>query len=659
NPEKSSSELETSENSDASSDDAVAGSISSSSGSRYYYLFDYASAFWAQHATTGELPVEIRQFLARNPRIWLLTTSKYDFYAFLRGASRNIEFLEVRHGCEIAAFYGIHDELQKLCSRIGEAEVLHDRCNAALNLAVSNGQTRSVEILLDYGANINSEDKYRRTALLTASEMENLNLVQLLLDRGFDKEARSSTGRNALLRAVEESHESCVLALLDCGADVNSKDFWGRTALYVASDGGKIRLLNILLSRGIDLDAQDQWGETALFRAVLGSHRSCVLALLDHGADIDKKNSRGLTALHVVSRDNNLYLLNVLLARGSNIQAKNNRGRTPLFTAVENLHEHCMLALIRHGADVNMQDNTGLSALHIASAIGTLTIVAELAKHGATISMRSSAVCSLKFLHLFGLLSRTPHTLYQFEVDDRTSYHITWVATLRHPEYLKSILQLCEGAEEARFWRDGVTALDFALLREHEEIIHFLRPLTPAMGKPASVSFDFYLLDLFKVASIEEARGRLNVKVARKPRVIMMALITRLCARLGVTSTDEMWEEVERKIFTEKTGFKDGLSRETARKACLGEILGIPSDRAYWEEYIGLSEEFNICKSKEEAINEYLDVLRGLRSDRDIWEEVDRKILEKAAIKDKAVKEEAFSQDRSKRHPPLRWRTQI
>ncbi|KAL8752513.1 MAG: hypothetical protein Q9199_005692 [Rusavskia elegans] len=651
NPEESSSELEISENSDASSDDAVAGSVSASEESRCYYLFDYATAFWAQHATTKELPVEIRRFLARKPRICLLTTSKYDLYASLRGPSRNIRFLEVRHGCEIAAFYGIHDELETLCSRIKEAEVLHDLCNSSFNLAVSNGQARSIEILLDYGANINSEDKDGRTALLTASEAGNLNLMHLLLDKGFDKEARSSTGRNALLRAVEESHESCVLGLLERGADVNSKDLQGMTALHVAAYGGKIRLLNILLSRGIDQDAQDQRGETALLRAVLGSHKSCVLALLDHGADINRTDSRGTTALHVVSICDDLYLLNVLLARGSNADAKNDRGKTPLFTAVENDHEHCMLALIRHGADVNIQDNTGLSVLHIASAKGTLTSVAELANHAATISMRSRAVCSLKFLKSPELPSHTPHTFFQFEVDDRIFYHITRVATLHAPQMLKSTLQLCERAEEARVWRNGVTALDLALLREHEEVIRLLRSLTPAMGEDVSVSFDSYLLDLLEVTSIEEARRQLDARMARNARVIMLDLVARLCAGRGVTSTDEMWKEVDRKIFAEKEGFKDGLSRDTARKACLGELLSIPSNRQYWEETVGLpgAEATNMYESKEEAINEYLYMLRGLVSDEDFWKEVDRRLFaEKPAIKDGAVKEDALSQDHSK-----------
>ncbi|KAL8980010.1 MAG: hypothetical protein Q9205_004795 [Flavoplaca limonia] len=636
NPKESSSELETSENSDASNDDAVAGSVSVSSGSRRYYLFDYATTFWAQHATRRELPVEIYQFLARNPRILLLSTSMYDYYAVLRQPSEHFVFPEVRHGCEIAAFYGIHDQLQKFCSRIRKAEVRYDRLNNSLHLAVSNEQARSIEILLDYGANINSEDEDGRTALHTASKTGNLNLVHLLLDRGSDKEARSWTGKTALLHATQGSHESCVLALLDRGVDINSKDFWGMTALHVACNDGKIRLLHILLSRGIDQDAQDLSGETALLCAVRKSHKTCVLALLDHGADINRKDTMGKTALHVASICGDIYLLNVLLASGSNVDAKNLRGQTPLINAAKNLHEHCILALIRHGANVNIQDDNGLSALHIASVNGTLTAVAELVKHCTTISMRSRAVCSLKFLKSPELTSRTSHTFFQFEVDDRICYHITDVYTLCCPEVLKSTLQLCEGVEEARVWRNGVTALDLALLGEHEEIIRLLRSSTEAMGEAVSLSFESYLLDLLEVATIEEARQELDARMVGKAREEMAASIASLCASLGVTSTDKMWEEVDRKSSTEKVRSKDKLSRETARKACLGELLGIRSEKVFWE-------------SEEEALIEYSYMLRGLLLDKDIWEEVGRRIFtEKAAIKDEAVKEEAFSQDYSK-----------
>ncbi|KAL8897893.1 MAG: hypothetical protein Q9192_002354 [Flavoplaca navasiana] len=162
------------------------------------------------------------------------------------------------------------------------------------------------------------------------------------------------------------------------------------------------------------------------------------------------------------------------------------------------------------------------------------------------------------------------------------------------------------------------------------------------MGEAVSVSFDSYLIDILGVVSIEEAWRELDVRRARNVREQVMASIASLCARLGVTSIDEMWEEVDRKISTEKKKFENGLSGETARKACLGELLQFRSK-------VQGAQSFHYFKFKEETINEYLDICRRLLSDEDFWEEVDRRIFaERAAIKDKAVKGEAFSQDRSK-----------
>ena len=171
------------------------------------------------------------------------------------------------------------------------------------------------------------------------------------------------------------------------------------------------------------------------------------------------------------------------------------------------------------------------------------------------------------------------------------------------------------------------------------------------MGEIVSVSFKSFLLDLLEVASIKEAWQELEVRTKGKAREEVVARIASLCASLGVTSTDEMREEVDRKISTEITGFETGLYREEDRQACLGELLGIPSHRQFWERRLGLlgAERSNIYESKEEAMSEYSYICPGLILDKDIWEEVDRRIsAQKAAIKDEALKEEAFSQDRSK-----------
>ncbi|KAL8897484.1 MAG: hypothetical protein Q9207_007196 [Kuettlingeria erythrocarpa] len=302
--------------------------------SRSYYLFHYASAFWAQHATTRQDPdlsTELHHFLRGNPRIFLPTPWQFYLRAQPLNMSTAPKALNLHHGCEIAAFFGLHDELQTFCKETKTSEALSYLPQAAFHRAVNNGQIRSVEILLDYGVNINREDTHGDSALYNAIKAGNLTLVNFLLARGSEVETRGINGRSLL-----------------------------------------------------------SWAAM--------SHKDCCLALLDHGAAIDSTDYAGDTALHYASGCGHTEVVKILLARGSDSDARNKQGETPLIMAAKANHEDCMLALVRHGADVNMQDGDGISVLHIAAAKGTLTSVVQLIEHSATTNIRSRALSSVKFL---------------------------------------------------------------------------------------------------------------------------------------------------------------------------------------------------------------------------------------------------------------------
>ncbi|KAL8746242.1 MAG: hypothetical protein Q9184_007773 [Pyrenodesmia sp. 2 TL-2023] len=376
-----------SDTSNAQSDDSFDdGSIYASvaDGSRYYYLLYYASAFWAQHAMRGQdtaFKKEVHHFLTRGLRVDLLSTLDYDWYVHSFELQRGHSSLRVRHGCEIAAFFGLHDDLDIICERIKKAQP--HLLNGSFHLAVLNGQARSVEILLDHGVYIDSEDEYGDTALIIACSSGDLGLVRILLAHGSDTNVLGFMGHPPLQRAVLRCHESCVLALLDYGADSNVKGNGGLTALHQASSNGDLAILNLLAAHNSDLDARNQTGRTPLLMAAEKSHEHCVLALIRHGANVNSKSEGGMTALHVASMNGDLAILNLLAAHDSDLDARNQTGRTPLLMAAEKSHEHCVLALIRHGANVNIQDDHGISPLHLASATGTSNMVAELVQHSA------------------------------------------------------------------------------------------------------------------------------------------------------------------------------------------------------------------------------------------------------------------------------------
>ena len=76
--------------------------------------------------------------------------------------------------------------------------------------------------LIARGVNVNHCTKTNGTALWTAADKKDENLLKILLDAG----ANPNIGRPALVTCVAERYPSveCVKILLEAGADINSDD---------------------------------------------------------------------------------------------------------------------------------------------------------------------------------------------------------------------------------------------------------------------------------------------------------------------------------------------------------------------------------------------------------------------------------------------------
>ena len=80
-----------------------------------------------------------------------------------------------------------------------------------LFLACSNGNAAMIRLLLDAGADPNSEDPTGETALMEAARVGTLDAVKLLLERGAELDAKDPAfQQTALMVAVRENHPDVV-----------------------------------------------------------------------------------------------------------------------------------------------------------------------------------------------------------------------------------------------------------------------------------------------------------------------------------------------------------------------------------------------------------------------------------------------------------------
>nr|CCA16679.1 conserved hypothetical protein [Albugo laibachii Nc14] len=155
-----------------------------------------------------------------------------------------------------------------------------------LYLAASQGHTHIVQLLLEYGADVNQRTMDGYTALHAACQRNHNKSMRLLLDSHANVDAAGPNNAHAIHFATQYGHHELVELLIQFGAKLNVKvDDTGLTPLMIASQLGLVEIVTLLVLSGADLDAEDVIGNTALhFAARVGNHNIAYI-LLAAGAD--------------------------------------------------------------------------------------------------------------------------------------------------------------------------------------------------------------------------------------------------------------------------------------------------------------------------------------------------------------------------------------
>jgi ankyrin repeat protein len=255
-----------------------------------------------------------------------------------------------------------------------------------------NGERYVEELLkkkpkLDY-QDPNSQDG--NTALMLAAKFSSTKstekTVQLLIDAGANVNKQNKLGSTALILAAyysNTSSENTVAILINAGADLNKQNNNGLTALMLATNKSKTtsteNIVAMLIEAGANLDLQSNKKWTALQMATRHSNDNSNIAivsmLIDAGANLDLQNSDGFSALLTAARyfdsDSSIETLSMLINAGANLDLQTNAGRTALIFAVAQAKngnsDEPVKMLLEAGADPNIKNNAGLAAIDITT----------------------------------------------------------------------------------------------------------------------------------------------------------------------------------------------------------------------------------------------------------------------------------------------------
>lgn len=273
----------------------------------------------------------------------------------------------------------------------------HVSLKHAMVWAVLEGGPDVVEILIDYGADLNKAAPVG-TPLQAAAKKGCLRSVELLLSAGCDVKV-TTLNETAISAAVEGRNPDILRRILDagCPADIDSQAA-DSSPLHLAVEQNHLECLEILLAAGCDIHQKadkmlvteelEQFPEVnPLHYATILNHPNQVQALLAAGADPGVKDGSGKTALDWARQKSLPELVSLLaivtvetepdadetlllaaesgtlnqvkeaLENGASLECRDARTQTknytPLLLAARAGHSNVALYLIESGADVN------------------------------------------------------------------------------------------------------------------------------------------------------------------------------------------------------------------------------------------------------------------------------------------------------------------
>jgi ankyrin repeat protein len=243
-------------------------------------------------------------------------------------------------------------------------------CNV-VGLAASSRNPKCLEVLLDYGADMNIQDRVNGETPLFSAVRHSPRCTQLLLEKNADIDIASNSGVTALRdAAIYPVYDSSLPLLIEAKADVNHQGTYGYTVAHwvcsvylLQEDSGSLRLL---IESNADLEAKDDLDRTPLFGSCKYGRIECLKVLIEAKADLNSVCVRGQTGFHVACENGHTECLRLLVENKAGLDFTDDGGETGLMYAVANHFSECVQVLIEAKADMNLKSDADSSALTLA-----------------------------------------------------------------------------------------------------------------------------------------------------------------------------------------------------------------------------------------------------------------------------------------------------
>jgi ankyrin repeat protein len=283
--------------------------------------------------------------------------------------------------------------LHRACEK-GRARTVEALLNAGANcnemtengstpllIAVVRGHTEVVKVLLQFQGVLETMNEHfvktdakKRTAFQLAADRSQTELIETMIEKGADVNRKDASLQTPLLSAIENGNLDLVRLLVKAGADLNkSCDAHGTPLVYACiadtlDDKQRAKMIDLLIRLGADADIPSPKGMLPIHLVMTSLHAEEVLAaLLRYPVNKDADGPYFGTPLMIAVGASLKDYLRQLLAAGANTNGRSlEDARTPLIQAVIQNNVDGVKCLLQAGANPKLYDGHGKSALSYA-----------------------------------------------------------------------------------------------------------------------------------------------------------------------------------------------------------------------------------------------------------------------------------------------------
>ncbi|PSN32377.1 hypothetical protein C0J52_24900 [Blattella germanica] len=370
-----------------------------------------------------------------------------------------------------------------------------DKCMVDDRVDLKENCVSIVEILLNFGANPNIEDRVLfLRPLQLAIKIEAWPAVGLLLERNAKREEdlipmrnnMKKIKQNVLKDASSRGFVQLIKVMLSWGVKLqeriddglvtlgNSFIYNQCNMLHLAARHGQKALIKFLLDKGADINATDTCKQTPLIYAIQYEQIEAAEFLIYQRADFNICSKNHINPLHLSAQKGLGSLVTMLVNCKANVNREDINGNTVLHFAVEKCNIASLKSLLQAKPHM-LENNKGVTPLMKASELGKIEVVKLLSSSIKKYDDFNAALCSatkgghlnvVKWLLKCGAMVSAPN------IEGLTALHIA--GREGYTEIAECLLQHETNAAICKDTHTGNTPLHEASRKGHIGIVKLL-----------------------------------------------------------------------------------------------------------------------------------------------------------------------------------------